>query len=212
MFTLNLASLVSRPTRANRRWTLPISILPAVVLSFALLGTAGHARGQTTNTPARLQALVNDAVAQLQLSYRHDPAERQARYEAIGVAIAAWNKSARGPADHQRLADWLRGAMQTSMPGSRESLPPLPEFDRPAPPAQRVPLPDATPTAADLPTDAHASTSDSHSAGDAMSEARESQPADVAHPFDAAELPAAELPMGREEGDPFRDDPLPGER
>jgi hypothetical protein len=173
-----------------------------------------------------LQTLVNDAVVQLQLAYRHDPAERQRRYEVIGQAIAAWNKSTRTAADTELLSEWLRRSIRASMPGSREALPPAPEFaKRPVPP-EEMPLPKATPDAA-APTSpaaaAQGSAEPSPTPGNPFADDKPSAPNhndangqnEVAQPGD--KLPAVltgqstEPPGDRMEGDPFRDDPLPAE-
>lgn len=77
-----------------------------------------------------LQLLVNDAAKQLQISYRHDFTESHARHEHIRHAITAWKISTRSDADNQLLALWLRQVIRSSMPGSHEPLPPIPEFDR----------------------------------------------------------------------------------
>ncbi|MEX2316201.1 MAG: hypothetical protein WD669_03550 [Pirellulales bacterium] len=176
---------------------------------------------------ARLQSLANDSVAQLQLSYRHDSVERSRRYDELGQAIAAWNKSARSAADNERLAEWLRQAMRASMPGSREALPPLPEFPRPAPTAEETPLPPRPPssmTGNKLPTASTPSPAAEPTPADPLphenTPARAEQAAGEpvvekveksdALPGTLTSKPVtAETPVDQAEGDPFRDDPLP---
>jgi hypothetical protein len=172
------------------------------------LPTAG---AQPIASPQRLQPLVNDAVAQLQLSYRYDAAERQQRYETIGRAVAAWNQSRRTPAHNEQLADWLRRAMRASMPGSREPLPPVPEFDRPIAaetPVQATPAPTAQ--------QHQESNHDAAASATPAAESTESVPAEPAgenagKPATSPSGEATAVQHSREtdDGDPFRDDPLP---
>jgi len=94
--------------------------------------TASSTLAQTAPpSPPTLQSLVNDTAAQFQLAYRHDAAEHRRRYDELAQLISAWRLSPRSPANNQLLADWLRTAMRSSMPGSREPLPPLPNFELP---------------------------------------------------------------------------------
>src|SRR3954453_21402196 len=107
-------------TRARRRLlmivlTAFISLLPGIVSLAA--GTAD-----------RLQILVNDTAAQLQLAYRQHPDERARRQEQLAAAVAAWRSAPRSEANNERLAGWLRAAILNSMPGSQEALPALPSF------------------------------------------------------------------------------------
>jgi hypothetical protein len=82
-------------------------------------------------TPSKLQSLVNDTATQFKMAYRHNTEEHRARYDQLSQALAAWKKSPRGEENDKLLADWLRAAIRRSMPGSREALPPLPDFKRP---------------------------------------------------------------------------------
>jgi hypothetical protein len=86
-------------------------------------------RTSGTSEVSRLQVLVNDAAWQVQLSYRSDATERNRRREQIELTIAAWQAAARNKLNDERLAEWLRGTIRSSMPGSREALPALPEFE-----------------------------------------------------------------------------------
>lgn len=107
----------------------------------ALLMLIPVAYAQSSGGTARLQSLVNDTAAQFQLAYRHNVAEHQRRREQLSQAIAAWRAAAHNDANNRRLTEWLRAAIRSSMPGSRQPLAPLPEFDRgavqvkPAPPS-----------------------------------------------------------------------------
>jgi hypothetical protein len=75
-----------------------------------------------------MQTLVNDTAAQIQLSYRQHPAERERRREQLAVVVAAWRAADRSEVNNDRLAAWLQDAMHSSMPGSREPLPAAPAF------------------------------------------------------------------------------------
>jgi hypothetical protein len=76
----------------------------------------------------KLQLLVNDVAAQLQLAYRQHPDERARRQEQLTAAVAAWRAAPRNEANNERLAAWLREAILSSMPGSTEPLPAVPSF------------------------------------------------------------------------------------
>jgi hypothetical protein len=76
----------------------------------------------------KLQLLVNDTAAQLQLAYRQHPDERARRKEQLTAAVAAWRAAPRSEANNERLATWLRAAILSSMPGSQEPLPAVPGF------------------------------------------------------------------------------------
>jgi len=91
----------------------------------------------------KLQILVNDTAAQLQLSYRQHPDERARRQEQLTAAVAAWRTAPRSGANNEQLANWLRAAILSSMPGSQESMPTVPSFavvvNSEAPPELRKP-------------------------------------------------------------------------
>lgn len=76
----------------------------------------------------KLQALVNETATQVQLSYRQHPAEQKQRQDQIAAVIAAWRTAERSEANNQLLTAWLHAAILSSMPGSREPLPPAPSF------------------------------------------------------------------------------------
>jgi hypothetical protein len=76
----------------------------------------------------KLQSLVNETVAQVQLAYRQHPAEQKLRRAQLEATLAAWRSAERSEANNALLATWLHAAMQHSMPGSREPLPPTPTF------------------------------------------------------------------------------------
>jgi hypothetical protein len=76
----------------------------------------------------KLQVLVNATAAQIQLAYRQHPDEQAARREQLAAVVAAWRAAPRNEANNERLANWLRAAIQSSMPGSKEPLPGAPSF------------------------------------------------------------------------------------
>ena len=125
----------------------------SVSLSFAIafvtaiaLASAPTAWAQGTSE-RELQALVNDAAFQFKLTHRDNATKLADHHEQLRAAVAGWNASARNEADDRRLAEWLRGAIRASMPGSSGELPPVPKFDskaKPVPPATPV-LPDELP-------------------------------------------------------------------
>src|SRR6476469_810321 len=102
--------------------------------SFALLVLAvmtwliPEIAGAAAPAADKLQLLVNDTAAQLQLAYRQHPDEKARRQEQLTAAVAAWRAAPRSEANNERLATWLRAAMLSSMPGSLEPLPAVPSF------------------------------------------------------------------------------------
>jgi hypothetical protein len=134
----------------------------------------------------KLQVLVNDAAAQLQLAYRQHPDERARRQEQLTAAIAAWRAAPRSEANNERLATWLRAAILSSMPGSQEPLPAVPSFAaivkaEPQPEVHEVPVAPIEPQAV------------------------EKEPQGVEKAIEKqAPVEAVAKPMD----DPFRDDPL----
>jgi hypothetical protein len=112
--------VMNRFTRGHRCFAL------LVLVTIAWLNPA-IARAAPPATD-KLQALVNDAAAQLQLAYRQHPDERARRQEQLTAVIAAWHAAPRSEANNERLATWLRAAILSSMPGSKDSLPAVPNF------------------------------------------------------------------------------------
>jgi hypothetical protein len=76
----------------------------------------------------KLQALVNETATQVQLAYRQHPGEQQLRREQLEATLASWRAAERSEANNALLIRWLHAAMQNSMPGSREPMPPKPTF------------------------------------------------------------------------------------
>jgi hypothetical protein len=107
---------------------------------FIVLLAPPEARAQS---PSKLQSLVNDAATQFKMAYRHNTDEHRARYDQLSKALAAWKAAPHSEENDKLLGDWLRGAIRRSMPGSREPLPPLPEFQRPSEDITPALVPDA---------------------------------------------------------------------
>src|SRR4051812_27589120 len=80
----------------------------------------------------KLQALVNDTSAQIDLAYRQRPAERDARQKQLAEAVKSWRAAERNETNNERLASWLRATILSSMPGSQEPIPAAPSFAAPA--------------------------------------------------------------------------------
>jgi hypothetical protein len=99
-------------------------------LSFLALAIAWIAGSTTSAAPSnRLQALVDDTAAQIQIAYRQHPDERAYRQQQLASAIAAWRVAPRREANNEQLSTWLHAAIRSSMPGSHESMPAVPTFD-----------------------------------------------------------------------------------
>jgi hypothetical protein len=161
-----------------------------------------------------LQVLVNDTAAQIQLAYRQHPDEQATRREQLAAVIAAWRAAPRNEANNQRLANWLRAAIQSSMPGSNDPLPPAPTFaaivkPEPQPPQQIQPGP------------IEAQSQQSHRAEPKEAETHRPEPSKIeAHqapvepqPTEAPsekKAPADPIakPNDERSDDPFRDDPF----
>ena len=76
----------------------------------------------------KLQSLVNDTAAQIELAYRQNPTEGERRRAELVVVLAGWRAAERSEANNERLATWLRAAIRKSMPGVNEPLPAVPAF------------------------------------------------------------------------------------
>jgi hypothetical protein len=100
------------------------AMLVLVPVAWLIPGTASIAAG----TGDKLQSLVNDTAAQVQLAYRQHPDERERRQEQLAAVVAAWRAAPRSEANNEKLAAWLRAAILSSMPGSQEPLPAAPNF------------------------------------------------------------------------------------
>jgi len=216
MATKRQISTMQRRRVVLRRSTV-MSVCAVAAVCVAALGFAPQARAQTQPqtqpSSSRLQPLVNEAVAQLQLSYRHDRAERQQRYEEIGQAIATWNKSARGPAENEQLAEWLRAVMRASMPGSKERLPPQPVFETTAR-TPAVPQLDNEMTKSASPGPVDNSKQESvrnETTAESLDGAAHGEHISETRPVDDTRS-ATQSAADPNNGDPFRDDPIPADK
>jgi hypothetical protein len=113
-----------RGVRRQRR----VACIAMLICTF-ILCSGGDAAAQSTS---KLQTLLNDTVAQLQLAYRHNLPEQQRRYDELAQIVATWREAPRNDANNRLLEDWLRGAIRSSMPGSQQLLPAAPRFERPS--------------------------------------------------------------------------------
>lgn len=87
-----------------------------------------------------LQSLASDVWAQFELAYRSQPAEYERHRVQFNAVIEAWRAAPAAPETDERLANWMRAAIEASMPGSRTPLPPAPQFV-PIAEQQKVPSP-----------------------------------------------------------------------
>jgi hypothetical protein len=166
----------------------------------------------------KLQVLLNDTAAQIQLAYRQHPDEQTTRREQLAAVIAAWRAAPRSEANNERLANWLRAAIRSSMPGSHEPLPPAPGFTA-AVKVEAQPQPQVAPQSAEgqtsqpRPAEFKAAESQPAEAGkvEVTPAPAEPQPSEAVvekkAPEEAAVKPTSELSEDPSRNDPFRDDP-----
>ncbi|HEX3599658.1 MAG TPA: hypothetical protein VHU84_05910 [Lacipirellulaceae bacterium] len=112
--------MIQSPLKLQSCWTL----IALVGIVWGLLPAIAHAAAP----PARLPALVAEASDQFQLAYRSQPAEGERRQEQLEAVVNAWRAAPRSEVNNQRLSNWLRAAIRSSMPGSHEELPAAPSF------------------------------------------------------------------------------------
>ncbi len=100
---------------------------------------------QTPRTSDTLRPLIEATRAQIELAYRSHPTQRAERQEQLDAAVAAWRAAPQNTANGALMRHWLRGAIRSSMPGSRKPLPALPQFSvEPIAPAITPPVPEET--------------------------------------------------------------------
>jgi len=99
-----------------------------LILALLIAATSLAIPVASTSAKDRLQTLVNDTAAQIQIAYRQHPDERDARREQLAAVIAAWRAAPRSESNNERLTTWLHAAISNSMPGSRAPLPVMPTF------------------------------------------------------------------------------------
>jgi hypothetical protein len=111
----------------------------ALLMIAASFVAAAPASAAERMPSARTQALIKAAAEQFQLSYRMRPAEGELRQQHLKAVVAAWRAAPHSRANDDRLTNWLRDAIRTSMPGSRDALPPMPNFAGSEPTAPQTP-------------------------------------------------------------------------
>lgn len=201
----------------------------ALAILAATISGGAVANAQSSGD-AGLQRLVNDVAFQLDLSYRFNRQELNDRRATVQAALAAWGESSRSQADNETLASWLREAIRTSMPGTRQSLPAIPDFKtiaatEPLPgPSKTVDSTRATTRETQLSTTSAMEVGPEKTSEHTMMRPasatsteveKKSVPADVSEreeplaDFWSPHPANQELPDDLTTGDPFRDDPLP---
>ena len=130
----------------SRCWALGLTT--ALLAGGGVPGDARTARAQSLVVPSTastvsgmLPKLVGETVAQIDVAYRRKPTEKASRRAQLDAVVSAWRAAPRSAANDRRLIEWLRMAIRKSMPGSREPLPGMPEFDRPATPSESTAAP-----------------------------------------------------------------------
>lgn len=111
--------------------TLVVSSLTAM----ALIGAAVTAQPARTTTEDRLTNLESDLRFQLELRWRSNRPIYFERAAAVDAVMDSWRQSRQSAGDSDTLADWLHGAMASSLPGESGVLPPAPKFGDVKPPA-----------------------------------------------------------------------------
>ena len=99
--------------------------------------------------------MIKAASDQFQLLYRMRPSEAALRQAQLKTVVADWQAAPRSDANNERLTNWLREAIRSSMPGSRLPLPAAPNFV--GGPAKAPPAIEPAPVTAPEPAAAHAS-------------------------------------------------------
>jgi hypothetical protein len=216
-FSAGYLPLVSTCSR-HRAGGIAISIACAL----ALAALALRARAESPNSAAGPTSLSLELTAELQLVYRDNVPEFEQRSERLRQTIAAWNASGKSEADRTQLAAWFHDAIRASMPGANQPLPPAPSFrsDTAAPETKvdQTVLAKGTPVTKSKPSQsliARTAKSQTPIPSDIANAAMEQLPAEARSYGDTKE-PAAGAAASRDaspvvsEGDPFRDDAVPG--
>lgn len=105
-----------------------------------VLATGTQASGQASRT-AELQQLTNDFGFQINMLRDFDRREAEERTRALAVVLDRWNSSTRTDADYEKMKQWLKASIHTTMPGSHDPLPQLPWFEQRLAAAPELPLP-----------------------------------------------------------------------
>jgi hypothetical protein len=100
----------------------------SLVVAFGLIGRVAFAAPTATAPPERLPLLVEQATTQFDLAFRGNANEGQARKQQLEAVVNAWRAAPRSDANNERLNNWLRAAIRSSMPGAHDDLPTAPTF------------------------------------------------------------------------------------
>lgn len=111
-------------TNGNERLTAFVSTVVAVAILAA--GVTAHQSAAPKVTD--VVQVASDLRFQLEMAFRHDIRERDARLAQLDAVMAAWNVAPQSEADRELLLSWLREAGTNSLPGVMQTLPPVPEF------------------------------------------------------------------------------------
>lgn len=136
-----------------------LSSILSLLIAYGFLGCIADAAPPAVAQTERQPTLAEQATIQIDLAFRGNSQEGQARREQLEAVVAAWRAAPRTDANNERLNNWLRAAIRASMPGSHNELPAAPTFAdnarremqqtaKPAPAIARSPEPTlAAPTA-----------------------------------------------------------------
>jgi hypothetical protein len=185
--------------------------------SFAQSPEVGRRPAAASVSTGELQALINAAATQFKIAYRHHDAELAARREQLAAAIEAWHQAPRTGANNGLFAHWLREVIRQSMPGAREPLPMLPDFN----PSTQPDPPRSTTTTRQKPvmqtpaasgsvaseTDADYAVTTPLPTADEVAPPTGDESSAPAGDFWSTHPAIGELPAELATGDPFKDDP-----
>lgn len=115
-------------------WKSPLSLalvllgaFGGIVLPAAVSAQSTEATG-SRDRAAELQQLADALAHQIGMLQRFDRPTAEAIYFRLGEAIDAWEDAGRTDDDFQKMQQWLKSALASTMPGARRTLPPVPEF------------------------------------------------------------------------------------
>lgn len=160
-------------------------------LTVGLMASMAQAAAPAPAPVDRTSSLARETWAQFDLAYKMHPNERELRHEQLAAAVNAWRAAPRTDANNERLNNWLRAAIRSSMPGSREALPPLPIFAAASEPR----------------TQSAASVKQASAKAPVMTTASKPTPAKASVVAPATATKSASTPHHKPDADPFRDDP-----
>jgi hypothetical protein len=111
-------------TKGNERLTAFVSTMVAV----AILAAGVTAHQSAPHKVTDVVQVASDLRFQLEMAFRHDSREQQARLAQLDAVMSAWNVAPQSDADRELLLAWLREAGTNSLPGVMQPLPAVPEF------------------------------------------------------------------------------------